>query len=42
MMLALAAMPLHAQSNAIYFVATGQRLDDTYGFLTAGGQVKEH
>ncbi len=33
--LALAAMPLQAQSNALYFIATGQRLDDTYGFLTA-------
>ncbi|MFN3374639.1 MAG: murein L,D-transpeptidase, partial [Chloroflexus sp.] len=34
MMLALWGAPLHAQSNALYFVATGQRLDDTYGFLS--------
>ncbi len=33
-MLALWGAPLHAQSNALYFVATGQRLDDTYGFLS--------
>ncbi len=33
--LALIGTPLSAQSNALYFVATGQRLDDTYGFLSA-------
>jgi lipoprotein-anchoring transpeptidase ErfK/SrfK len=32
--LALAVVPAQAQSSALYFVATGQRLDDTYGFLS--------
>ncbi len=32
--LAATAMPAAAQSQALYFVATGQQLDDRYGFLS--------
>ncbi len=32
--LALTTVPVQAQSTALYFVTTGQRLDDTYGFLS--------
>ncbi|WP_298821517.1 L,D-transpeptidase [Chloroflexus sp.] len=32
--IALVTVPAAAQSSALYFVATGQRLDDAYGFLS--------